>query len=253
MKSIEEFVAPQSDYFIYTPSKQAMEMFLYPMQCGTFIYLPGYSLTRDSFDSFLLMYIQKGELSLTFEGHTRRVNGLLRSKHHPSPRKLLKQTFDLFTPREQYHAAEGFTPVKASFITEDEIDRLLTGGSMISEKKIRIYSWFVQGHDQKSCIKFLKEAYGTGGHGSTGYDEWHDGKGIRYSRDEGGVGNRYDTVMLKWNQVQKRIQALIDSGKYLNKKELEYLPTYEKLVLARKIYAFLMMPEMYFVYLLGKM
>lgn len=73
MKSVEEFVAPQSDYFVYTPSRQALDMFLYPMQCGHFVYLPGYSLTRKSFDSFLLMYIQKGELNLTFEGRTRRV------------------------------------------------------------------------------------------------------------------------------------------------------------------------------------
>lgn len=35
--------------------------------------MPGYSLTRESFDSFLLMYIQKGELNLTFEGNTQRV------------------------------------------------------------------------------------------------------------------------------------------------------------------------------------
>lgn len=73
MKSHEELVSPSSDYFIYSPSKQALDMFLYPMQCGSFSYLPGYSLTRDSFDSFLLMYVQKGELSLTFEGNTRLV------------------------------------------------------------------------------------------------------------------------------------------------------------------------------------
>jgi len=73
MKSCEEFVAPESDYFIYSPSRLALDMFLYPMQCGLFSYLPGYSLTRESFDSFLLMYIQKGELSLTFEGNTQRV------------------------------------------------------------------------------------------------------------------------------------------------------------------------------------
>lgn len=73
MKSHEELVSPISDYFIYSPSKQALDMFLYPMQCGSFSYLPGYSLTRDSFDSFLLMYVQKGELSLTFEGNTRLV------------------------------------------------------------------------------------------------------------------------------------------------------------------------------------
>lgn len=68
MKSCEEYVATESDYFIYSPSKMALDMFLYPLQCGFFSYLPGYSLTRESFDSFLLMYIQKGGLSLTFEG-----------------------------------------------------------------------------------------------------------------------------------------------------------------------------------------
>lgn len=67
MKTHEKNIAPVSDYFIYSPSKQALDMFLYPMQCGLFSYMPGYSLTRESFDSFLLMYIQKGELELRFE------------------------------------------------------------------------------------------------------------------------------------------------------------------------------------------
>ncbi len=70
MKSCEDLVAPVSDYFIYSPSRMAQETFLYPLQCGLFSYLPGYSLTRESFDSFLLMYIQKGELELSFEGRT---------------------------------------------------------------------------------------------------------------------------------------------------------------------------------------
>ena len=73
MKSCEEFVAPESDYYVYSPSRLALDMFLYPLQCGIFSYLPGYSLARESFDSFLLMYIRCGELSLTFEGSTQRV------------------------------------------------------------------------------------------------------------------------------------------------------------------------------------
>ena len=73
MKSCEKFVSEQSDYFIYSPSKLARKMFLYPMQCGVFTYLPGYSLTRQSFDSFLLMYVQKGELELYFEGERQKV------------------------------------------------------------------------------------------------------------------------------------------------------------------------------------
>lgn len=64
MKTRERKVSPVSDYFIYTPSKTAQKMFLYPVQCGVFTYEPGYKLTRSSFDSFLLMYIQKGTMQL---------------------------------------------------------------------------------------------------------------------------------------------------------------------------------------------
>lgn len=73
MRSVEEYVAPRSDYYIHMPSRQARETFLYPLQCGHFVYLPGYSLTRESFDSFLLMYVHSGALALTFEGRTRPV------------------------------------------------------------------------------------------------------------------------------------------------------------------------------------
>ncbi|MBQ7840057.1 MAG: helix-turn-helix transcriptional regulator [Lachnospiraceae bacterium] len=67
MKSCEKFVAESSDYFIYSPSKSALEMFFYPLQCGHFIYEPGYFLHRESYDSFLLMYIQNGELTMEFD------------------------------------------------------------------------------------------------------------------------------------------------------------------------------------------
>ena len=68
MKSQEEFVAQDSEYFIYSPSRTALDAFLYPLQCGHFLYEPGYFLKRESYDSFLLMYIQKGELDLEIKG-----------------------------------------------------------------------------------------------------------------------------------------------------------------------------------------
>ena len=64
MKSQEKFISVDSEYFVYSPSKTALDVFLYPLQCGHFVYDPGYFLQRDSYDSFLLMYIQKGELDL---------------------------------------------------------------------------------------------------------------------------------------------------------------------------------------------
>ena len=69
MLSSEELVANGSDYYVYSPSKNALEMFLYPLQCGHFVYLPGYRLSRESFDSFLFMYIQVGSLRLETGGH----------------------------------------------------------------------------------------------------------------------------------------------------------------------------------------
>ncbi|MGN1021272.1 MAG: helix-turn-helix domain-containing protein [Aristaeellaceae bacterium] len=70
MKSAEGKVAPISDYYIFTPSRTAQEIFFYPLQCGNFTYEPGYALRRSSFDSFLLMYIQKGSLLLELDGKT---------------------------------------------------------------------------------------------------------------------------------------------------------------------------------------
>lgn len=68
MKSIEKKVSPVSDYYVFSPSKTAEKIFLYPLQCGVFTYEPGYVSKRNSFDSFLLMYVQKGSMLLDYQG-----------------------------------------------------------------------------------------------------------------------------------------------------------------------------------------
>lgn len=73
MLSQEEFVHSSSRYYIYSPSRNAREMFLYPLQCGRFRYEPGYSLRRESFDSFLLMYAEKGSFTLEAVGQVQTV------------------------------------------------------------------------------------------------------------------------------------------------------------------------------------
>ena len=67
MKTAEKKVSPVSDYYIHSPSRNAQEMFLYPLQCGVFTYDPGYTLRRSSFDSFLIMYVQKGSMQIEME------------------------------------------------------------------------------------------------------------------------------------------------------------------------------------------
>ncbi len=73
MKSCEEFVSVESDYYVYSPSQTAQNMFFYILYSGYFIYQSGYHLHRDSYDSFLLMYIQSGSLTLEFEGRTEQI------------------------------------------------------------------------------------------------------------------------------------------------------------------------------------
>ena len=74
MKSCENFVSEQSNYFVHLPSAAAEKTFFYPICTGDFIYEAGYSLKREAYDSFLLMYIRSGHLTLEYEGRTEVVN-----------------------------------------------------------------------------------------------------------------------------------------------------------------------------------
>ena len=70
MKSREAGVLEQSDYYVYTPSQTARDLFFYPLYTGRFFYSPNYRLFRKSYDSFLLMYIESGSMELTYNGRT---------------------------------------------------------------------------------------------------------------------------------------------------------------------------------------
>ena len=163
---------------------------------------------------------------------------LLRFRQQIPPHDLYTRLTDMDKPVTAFQAAAGFSPARGAFVTEDEITRQLTGGSGVSEGKFRIYSYFMQGHDAAECIAFLKNEYGIGGHGYIGFDEWHDGKGIKLSRADDFSEGNYDTVMLNWKQIHKRIAGLIKEDRYLNRREKAYLPEYEKMRLARSLYVF---------------
>ena len=166
-------------------------------------------------------------------------NSLLRFRTPAPSKDLLIQVNNLAVPPELFAAISDFAPAKGTFVTQDEIDRMLRGGGNVAGNKLKIYSYFMQGHNAKECADFLKDSYGIGGQGHLGYDEWHDAKGIRLTRSDDFSGWKgYDTVKLNWNQVQKRIRELMDAGQYLSRREAAHLPEYEKLQLAQEIYAF---------------
>ena len=64
MRSYESKVSLKSDYYVYAPSTIAKKLYLYPVSIGHFFYEPNYFIHRNSFDSFLIMYIKNGDCTI---------------------------------------------------------------------------------------------------------------------------------------------------------------------------------------------
>jgi len=146
-------------------------------------------------------------------------SSLLRFHYHKLNR--LEQRLDeLNLPLREYQSAMTMPPVVRQFITDDEINASLSGGSGISGGKARIYEYWQEGHSAKEKADFLKNEYGTGGHthalsGSDNSGEDHDAKGIIYTK--GGC----DNVHLSWTQVASRIDLLIKQERYISPEVLK--------------------------------
>lgn len=173
-------------------------------------------------------YYDWGVIADYFEGM--RLMGELRDKAEPLPIVNGQLAFldDLAEEKSS-----------AFSIPQEIIDYTLRNGSGFSEGKFRIYSFFLQGHTTKEKVEFLKDEYGTGGHHpvliGTGIEEDHDAKGLKLYR---GFGEDTEQVLLKWENVAKRIDELITADRYMSQKELAYIPEYEKGVIANGIYHF---------------
>ncbi|MCR4902057.1 MAG: AraC family transcriptional regulator [Butyrivibrio sp.] len=68
MFNSEENISKTSEYFLNTPSETAKSLFLYPTVLGQFNYSAGYHLERTHFDSFLLIFIRKGNMEIVLNG-----------------------------------------------------------------------------------------------------------------------------------------------------------------------------------------
>ena len=156
-------------------------------------------------------------------------------------RQLVRDLKDFQREPATYTAVEMSAHEIEQFITQDEIDAVLTKGSGYASGKLTIYDFFEREKDSKARINFLKSHYGIGGSmpgipGADNGDEWHDGKGLALSR--GTIGEPYAKVHLKWNKVAERINYLIANDRYLTEDDKKNLPIYrakmEELRQARK-------------------
>ena len=148
------------------------------------------------------------------------------------PKEELRAELDnLLLTRKTFPAADHVEVKKEDFITQDEIDHRLGGGSGYHHGSFRIYDYFMEGHDSREAVQFLKNEYGTGGqtHALAGADhsyENHDGKGIKL--EKGSIMEPYTEVLLSWKVVEKRIRKLIQEDKYLSPEGKEAYAEYKE-------------------------
>ena len=143
-----------------------------------------------------------------------------------NPYELRDDVADLLKERISYPLAEKVDVLTEDFITSDEIDYVLSSGSGFAQGSFRIYDFYQKDHTLKEAADFLKKEYGTGGssHALAGSDKSHkdyDAKGI--SLKKGNIFTPDAEVLLSWNVVAKRIEKLMQEGRYLSdKKKIEY-------------------------------
>lgn len=147
--------------------------------------------------------------------------GLLRFHYHRTD-EILQGLKDLQLEPIKFTAAEGFTPQRRLFISQDEIDKLLREDADRHDYRLGIVQFFETHPDKKEREKYLRDLHGvySGFHG--GNDNIvYTSKGIDFSH--GGVMEPYATVELKWNAVRKRIEELIKKDAFLSAEDKEIL------------------------------
>ena len=130
------------------------------------------------------------------------------------PKDILPRLRDLALARKELPEGGMLLPDVRGFMTQDEIDAVLTQSAPIAGAASRIYQFFSAPHSTNEKLEFLKNEYGIGGKmpgvsGEHGSSESHDAKGIQLRK------SNCPDVLLKWNQVAERIDRLIHDGHYL--------------------------------------
>ena len=103
--------------------------------------------------------------------------------HFYKPDEVLSQVRDLGIERREFSSSMATIPTADMFISDDQIDSVLVGGSSIESSQSRIFTYFNEAHSESEKITFLKNEYGIGGlmpgiPGIWDSSESHDGRGI---------------------------------------------------------------------------
>ncbi len=142
--------------------------------------------------------------------------------------------FDAHIPTEaeqigKIDQAESEKTPSAFVLSQAEIENeLRKHGSGFMGGKQRIMALYQTQTDRNLRAKALAKEYGIGGHshdfldGSRGFVN-HDGKGLEFERYP-----EHQKITLKWTQVEKYIDLMIQSDRYLTDKEKEQCTTVQE-------------------------
>lgn len=155
--------------------------------------------------------------------------------HFHRPNAILHRLEQAQIPAEVFHLDGQFKEERPTFITEDEINEVLAPGGGYSDSKLAAYVFFQNHTDRKERQDYLKESFGTGGSGSSIRDTWHDAKGMKIKRS---YGKPYAETSLNWNQAERHIHQLMESGRFLTPDDKARFPEYERFILSRDVDSF---------------
>lgn len=161
-------------------------------------------------------------------------SSMLRSRWK-NPKTILQTLEDLQRDPIIFTAAEGYDPKPQFYISDDELDKLVLSGN--EDYRLDVYAFFANHSDSKEREKYLSHYHGEYSGSHAGNDNTtYTYKQLHFSH--GGISQPHAQVTLTWNKVLRRVESLMQSGKWLNEADRAAMGDYELNQLARTIHHF---------------
>jgi N12 class adenine-specific DNA methylase/transcriptional regulator with XRE-family HTH domain len=147
------------------------------------------------------------------------------------PQDIRQAVHELKKEPVNFPPADHIKIPQETFITQDEIDYKLSGGSNVEGSLFRIYDYFQQNHVKKEQASFLKKEYGVGGSAPGLVGSWasyanFNSKGLALSK--GSIVEPSAKILLSWTKVAERIQKLIKTNRFLTPQKKEQYTKWKK-------------------------
>ena len=159
---------------------------------------------------------------------------LLRSRWY-DPKVILQRLEDLQRETIIFTGAEDYDPQRKFYISDDELDKLVLSGG--GDYRLDVYAFFANHSETREREKYLSHYHGEYSGSHNGNDNTtYTYKQLHFSH--GGISNPHAQVTLTWNKVLRRVESLMQAGRWLSEADRAAMGDYELKKLARTIHFF---------------